>query len=74
MVLEPGLGCWPCVLQKQREQKYLDPLEQPHHFSVPPHARDGSKVLAAHISVACSRSPCFKCKGGREVMIRDTLK
>lgn len=59
---------------KNREQKYLDPLEQPHHFFVPPSARDGSKVLASHTSVACSRSPCFKCKGGREVMIRDTLK
>lgn len=61
---------------RQREEKYLDPLEQPYHFLVPPLAREGREVLAPHTRVWLAAHPLASSasEGGREVMIRDTLK
>lgn len=61
---------------RQREEKYLDALEQPYHFLVPLPARDGSEVPAPHPRVWLAADPLASSasEGRREVMIRDTLK
>lgn len=52
---------------RQREDKYLDPLEQPYHFLVPPLGRDGSEVLAPHSRVWLAADPLASSasEGGR---------
>lgn len=61
---------------KGQIERTIGILEQPYHFLVPPLTRDGSEVPAPHPRMWLAADPLASSasEGGREVMIRDTLK